>query len=282
MKHVEGQFTGIRGYNLYYQGWLPDGKITASVQVAHGIVEHSGRYMNVVNTLVPNGIAVYANDHRGHGKSDGPINFVEKFNDYIEDQRLFRSKISEENPAVDDCPRFLLGHSMGSIICAIYASKYPDDFNGLILSGFGLEMKTEASPILIGLSKLISKLAPKTMIDPKIDPNFISRDQEAIDAYVNDPLVRHEKITARLGAELLKASKLIPKIVPEIKIPVLVQVGSEDTSMGGFNRFNDAFSGTNDKTFKIYEGLRHEVYNELEEDRKKVLQDLLEWIKSHL
>ncbi|MHA1413753.1 MAG: alpha/beta hydrolase, partial [Promethearchaeota archaeon] len=69
MKHVEGDFEGIDGLRIYYQGWLPEGNIKAIVQIAHGFAEHSGRYMNVVNELVPLGYAIYANDHRGHGKS---------------------------------------------------------------------------------------------------------------------------------------------------------------------------------------------------------------------
>ncbi|MFX1476867.1 MAG: hypothetical protein ACFFCI_01930 [Promethearchaeota archaeon] len=32
----------------------------------------------------------------------------------------------------------------------------------------------------------------------------------------------------------------------------------------------------------IYEGLYHEVYNEIEEERKKVLRDLLALLNSHV
>jgi acylglycerol lipase len=71
MKHHEGYFKSIRDTNIYYQYWLPEGEPKAILLVAHGIAEHSGRYMNVVNHLVPAGYAVYGIDHIGHGKSDG-------------------------------------------------------------------------------------------------------------------------------------------------------------------------------------------------------------------
>ena len=69
MKHQEGSFKGIRDASIYYQCWLPEGKSKAVLLIVHGLAEHSGRYMNVVNHFVPLGYAVYALDHIGHGKS---------------------------------------------------------------------------------------------------------------------------------------------------------------------------------------------------------------------
>jgi len=69
MKHQIGFFSGVRGTNIYYQAWLPEGEPRAVLLLVHGLAEHSGRYMNVVNTFVPKGYAVYGLDHSGHGKS---------------------------------------------------------------------------------------------------------------------------------------------------------------------------------------------------------------------
>lgn len=73
MKHEESQFAGCEGLNICYQRCLPAGEIKGVLMVAHGYPEHSGRYMNLVNYFVPKGFAVYALDHRGHGRSDGNI-----------------------------------------------------------------------------------------------------------------------------------------------------------------------------------------------------------------
>ncbi|GAH22492.1 unnamed protein product, partial [marine sediment metagenome] len=71
MKHVEGKFKGYKNLNLYYQCWLPSNEPRAILLVAHGLAEHSGRYINIVNHFVPKGYAVYGLDQRGHGKSQG-------------------------------------------------------------------------------------------------------------------------------------------------------------------------------------------------------------------
>ncbi|HUU81215.1 MAG TPA: alpha/beta fold hydrolase [Acidobacteriota bacterium] len=71
MKHQEGYFKGVRDTNISYQYWLPEDEPKAILIVVHGLAEHSGRYMNVVNYFVPLGYAVYGVDHIGHGKSEG-------------------------------------------------------------------------------------------------------------------------------------------------------------------------------------------------------------------
>ncbi|VAW30870.1 Lysophospholipase; Monoglyceride lipase, partial [hydrothermal vent metagenome] len=71
MKHEEGTFKSADGLDLYYQSWLPDGDAKATIVIVHGMGEHGGRYPHVVNALVPKGYAIYAADHRGHGRSPG-------------------------------------------------------------------------------------------------------------------------------------------------------------------------------------------------------------------
>ena len=88
MKHQEGNFKGTRDTNIYYQYWLPEEEPKAILLVVHGLAEHSGRYMNLVNHLVPSGYAVYGMDHMGHGKSDGKRVFVERFQDYTKTLKL--------------------------------------------------------------------------------------------------------------------------------------------------------------------------------------------------
>ena len=71
MEHQEGFFNGSEGAQTYYQAWLPEGHVNAVLVIVHGLGEHSGRYMNVVNHFVPLGYAVYGLDYYGHGKSEG-------------------------------------------------------------------------------------------------------------------------------------------------------------------------------------------------------------------
>ncbi len=274
---MESEFEGVKGLKIYYQAWLPE-SLKAVVQIAHGFAEHSGRYLNVVNELVPLGYAVYANDHRGHGKSEGNINFVDNLDQYIEDQKLLYDIIKEKH---QNFPIFLLGHSMGSLIAIYFTKKYEDLLNGLILSGAGTSAGGKVSGFLKFMAKFFSKIAPHMKIDPKIDAKFLSHDPEVVSSYENDPLVHAEKITTRLGYEIMKALNKLETFVGNLKLPLLMQCGLEDKLMGGAENLKDMFI-MEDKTAYIYDGLFHEVYNEVEDDRKKVLKNLSDWLESHV
>ncbi len=277
MKHKEGNFQGLKNTSIYYQNWASD-ESKAVVIIVHGFGEHSGRYGNVVDLLVPAGYSVWALDHRGHGKSEGKRNHVGRFTDYMEDLRLFEEIVRAENA---DLPTHIIGHSMGSIIVNNYMAKYADQtkFRSMVLSGTGAAPGPEISGGTILLSKIFSFILPKISIPSNLDPNFISHDQAVIDAYINDPLVLYDKITPRLGAELFKYLLMMKDAATMVDIPVLMQIGSEDASFhqDSWKPLFDSFKSTN-KIFNIYDGYRHEVYNEVE---KKPLTDLKEWLDNN-
>ena len=276
MKHSEESFEADDGLKIYYQVWKPDTPIKAVVQIVHGLAEHSSRYMNVVNALIPAGYAIYATDHRGHGKSEGLRGYVNSANDYIDDERKLTEIIKKQEGSH---PCFLLGHSMGSFISILYASASPEAFRGLILSGTGIRAGDSISTFLILAVRLFSRIWPKGKINTGLSES-ISRDPEVVKAYMNDPMV-FPYITYRLGAELLNVTKQLPTKVSTIEIPILFQVGSDDQLVFGAT---DLFKFVNatDKTCKIYPSLFHEVYNEPEADRTIVLNDLKEWLENHL
>ncbi len=278
MKSNENYFQGIRNTKLYYQSWIPDEDPKGVVIISHGYGEHSGRYMNVVNTLVPEGYAVFALDHRGHGKSEGKRCHVNRFTDYMEDLAIFEKIVREKYP---DKPFHLVGHSMGSIIANHYMSKYADqnNYRSLTLSGTGAAPGPAINTVTRYMSKVLSVLLPGISIPSNLDPQFISHDEKVVEAYVNDPLVEN-KITPRLGNEMMNyVSNMIPA-AKNVKVPVMMQLGSEDEAFhpNSWQNLFDSFT-IEDKQFKIYDGFRHEVYNELE--KEKALNDLKDWINSH-
>ncbi|NVM01781.1 MAG: lysophospholipase [Candidatus Helarchaeota archaeon] len=277
MKHEEDYYEGINGLKIYYQVWRPDETPKAVVQIVHGLAEHSGRYLNVVNELVPKGYIIYASDLRGHGKTKSLKAYTKKFDYFVEDQKILFDLIRERAP---DLPIFMLGHSMGSLIARVYAATYPEGLTGLILSGTGKKEGAGANAFLKAMVRMFSVLSPKRMVDPKLDPETLSHDPEVVKAYKEDPLV-FTKITIRLGAELLKGFKKANKMTKNIKVPTLIQSGSADKLVIEAEEVGKLLK-ISDKTIKIYDGLYHEVYNELEEDRKIVLKDLVDWLDSHL
>ena len=273
----EGKLLSGDGFNLFWKAWIPDAKPKAVIHIIHGYAEHVDRYKNVVDELVPDSYLVIAKDHRGHGRSDGKRGHVKSFEQYIEDERTFYKEIIEKD--YNGIPYLVLGHSMGSIIALNYADRYQDDINGMILSGTGSKPGKAIAKAKVLLSKIGSRLFPGVHVKSVLPPEFISRDPDTVKAYVDDPLT-YDVITPRLAEQMYTYLDLGFSKAGNISIPVLIQCGSADTSFSGQEELYNAMA-SNDKTIKIYEGLKHEVYNELEEDRKLVLKDLHNWLNEH-
>jgi alpha-beta hydrolase superfamily lysophospholipase len=278
MKTSNGTFSSQDGTSIYWKAWLPDGAPKALIHLIHGYAEHIDRYDNVVNELIPAGYAVFGNDHRGHGKSQGRRGHVSNFQEFIDDERQFALEVIKTQ--FPDALYFVLGHSMGSLIAMNYVEQFPDGIKGLILSGTGSQPGKDIPKILITVTKVLSKILPAVHVKSPLPPEFISRDPDVVKAYVDDPLV-YNVITPRLAHEMNRYVVLGAQNAFKIKTPVLIQLGSQDTAFSGQKELYEKI-GAKDKTFKLYEGLKHEVYNELPADRARVLADLRVWLDSHL
>lgn len=276
MQHQEGRIKGANGVDVYTQSWLPNGPCRSLLLIVHGLAEHSGRYMNLVNRFVPMGYAVYGIDHIGHGRSKGTRVYVDRFEDYTETLKTYVDLIREETSGK---PIFLVGHSMGGLISAAYLIDHPADFTGVVLSGPSVKMPDNISAFVIFTGKVLSVLMPRAGL-VALDAKGVSRDPAVVQDYVDDPLVHTGKATARLGAELLKAMRRVTAGAARITLPILIL-------HGGADRLVDPSSsqmlyenvGSADKTIRIYEGLYHEVFNEPEHDR--VLGEVEEWLEAH-
>ncbi|MGQ0700688.1 MAG: lysophospholipase [Panacagrimonas sp.] len=276
MEHREATFQGKKKHTIFHQSWLPPKKsIKAVVVIAHGLGEHGGRYAHVAEALVGIGCAVYAIDHRGHGKStDGGTAFVDSFSNVVEDMDQLVELAKREQPKK---PLFLLGHSMGGALSLSYTLKHGDKLTALILSGPAVALDG-APPMMKPLSKFLSMLAPKLGMFG-IDPSLVSRDKDAVAAYANDPLNAHGKVPARTLGEIVKFVEWLPAVLSVIKLPVLILHGSADKLAGvAGSEMVLKKLGSKDKTLKIYDGLEHEIFNELPADRAIVLKDLTDWV----
>jgi alpha-beta hydrolase superfamily lysophospholipase len=277
MKHQEGFFKGVRGANIYFQSWLPEREAKAGLLIVHGLAEHSGRYMNVVNHFVPLGYSVYGIDHLGHGKSDGIRVYLKRFDDYTNTLKVYFDMISRWQP---DKPIFLVGHSMGVLIGAVYLLDHQAELAGAVLSGALVKVPSNITPTTLLLGKMLSALIPRFGLIG-LDANGVSRDPAVVRAYVSDPLVHRGKTTARLGAEMLKAMQYVTGQANKITLPIIIVQGSADKLVdpAGAQMLYDTVSST-DKEIRIYDGFYHEVYNEPEHDQ--VLRDVERWLEAHL
>jgi len=260
MIHKEGNFKGLKDFNIYYQKWLPDKEPKAVLLVSHGYAEHSGRYGNVVNMLVPQGYAIYAPDHRGHGRSDGERVRVDDFHDYVADLKTFFDIIRKEYPKKKI---FLIGHSMGSIIALLYACEFQEELAGLVTSGGGLSRPGEQPA-----QHKKGEALPSAML---------SRDPAVIKAYDNDPLVYRGPIPDLHG--MFGTTGKLYDMVTGIALPTLIMAGNAAPD-GKRSQVLFERVGAKDKTIKLYEGLLHEIFNEPE--YPQVISDLANWLKARL
>ena len=277
MKYEEEKFTTHDGTELTIHLWKPEGTHKGIVQIVHGIAEHMGRYMNVVNRLVPAGYTVCGIDLRGHGKSGGRPGFVNKFSEYIEDQQEFTQLMKKKEGST--IPLFLLGHSMGVLIAILHIVEYPSEFKGVILSGAGTEPGVKLNPLLVFMAPILSKLLPKMTVKNELSDGVCS-DPAVREAYANDPYVL-KKFSVRLGNELFKAYEASTNSIDRIKIPLLMQKGEKDSIVINADKLFAKVTVA-DSNLKVYDDLFHEVYNEPEKDREIVLSDLIEWLDNHI
>lgn len=276
MIHEEGYFNDAQGRRIYHQHWLPEGTPRGAVILAHGLGEHSGRYMNVVNALAPAGYALYGLDHLGHGKSAGQRVYVDSFDEYIVTLRRFWEMVVGWQP---NLPRFLIGHSMGGLIAGLFLTRYSQDVTGAVLSAPAAKLPPETSILTIALGRIFSSLTPKMGL-AALDSSGVSRDPEVVSAYRSDPLVYTGKITARLAVEIMLSMQRLERDAGNIRAPLLILQGTADRLVnpaGSALLYERASSP--DKTLKQYDGLYHEVFNEPEHDT--VLRDVVEWLNAH-
>ncbi len=278
MRHQEGVFAGVRNSRLYYQGWLPEGEPKAVLLIVHGLAEHSGRYMNLVNRFVPQGYALYGIDHLGHGRSAGERLVLERFSDYTESLKTYAAMVGRWQPGK---PVFLVGHSMGGLIAAAYLLTDQEGLSGAVLSGPAIRPPGTIPALTILTGRLLSLLLPRLGIVPRGPAGDICRDPAVVAAYLADPLVYQGKLTARLGAELLGAMARVRREAGRIRLPLLILQGSADRLVdpAGARILYDGVA-SRDKRLILYEGLYHEVFNEPEHSR--VLDDVEHWLAARL
>ena len=276
MQHDESSFTATDGTSLYYQRWRPDGKPRAVMVILHGFGDHSGRYMNVIDHFEPLGLAFYSFDYRGHGMSAGNRGYIESWSEYHDDLDSFLSLVKEQEK---NLPLFIYGHSMGGTVILDYLLHNQIDIKGVIASA-PLLAQPGISPILVMLSRILSRVKPGFPINTKLNADTISRDKNEVLKYVTDPLV-HSTGTPRLGTELTATINQIHENAGKFKYPLLIVQGSDDAlvPIEGTTEFFENVS-SEDKKMNIYPHGFHELHND--NDKEKVLSDIADWLQKHL
>ena len=152
---TEGKFEGVGGIKIFTREWQPAGKPHGIVVISHGLNAHSGLYEWAAQQFTSNGLAVYALDHRGRGRSEGERFFVKKFADWTTDLATFIDLVKAREPGL---PVFLLGHSAGGVIACGYTLEHQDELAGLICEDFAYQIP--APDVALAILKGIGHVAP--------------------------------------------------------------------------------------------------------------------------
>jgi alpha-beta hydrolase superfamily lysophospholipase len=279
----EFQFTSTDGLRIACARWDSLVPPRGIVQIAHGLGEHIGRYLDLIDVLVGAGLVVYGNDHRGHGRTaPSPEHFGDfgegGFNLLVEDMFRLSLIAKGENP---EKPFILLGHSMGSFAAQQYILDHSYSIDGLVLSGSGA---------LDGLVRLAKSAAPGDNIlnapfEPARTPfDWLSRDPAVVDAFMNDPLCFGALQPAASESFFAASPQLAdPSRLRQIRpdLPIYLFSGSEDPvgqQLEGVRVLIDRYckAGVRNVFHHFYPGGRHEMLNEI--NRGEVRTNLLLWI----
>lgn len=283
--------------------YIPQGEVKAVLQIAHGMAEHLERYEGFIDALTDQGVAVFINDHIGHGgsvKSEEDKGF---FGDKGWETMVLdcRSLFNIARGKYPDLPYFFFGHSMGSFVAREFIRRYGNDLNGAIICGTG--GSNPGAPIGVKLAKMIAKSKGERYRSKFIDgmafgsynkkfegrTNFdwLTRDQDIVDQYIADPdcgyLFTLNGYIGLFSALATVSKKDWYEGVPK-ELPILLISGSMDP-VGNYGKgpaeVCDKLKDTgHDAQLILYADCRHEILNE-SAVKDQVAKDVLAFMEEH-
>lgn len=273
------EFVDAHGVTIVYDVHAAEGTPRGVVQLLHGVGEHAGRYGALIDALTAAGYTVYADDHRGHGRTG-----IRQHGEPAKLGRLGKGGhpaakaavwqltgiIREENPGL---PLVLLGHSWGSFLAQMLLNDHPDAWDAVILSGSALRM-----PGSLNAAPLNARWEGQDATGYE----WLSRDPAVWRAFHEDPLTTNTPLLRLFG--LVDSLRLYGRPSPALRghdIPLLLMVGRDDPVGGprSVHRLAEAYrtrSGLTDVTTLVYPDARHEIFHELQQ--AEVRADLLAWL----
>lgn len=276
------EFVDAHGIAIVYDVHDAQGEARGVVQLLHGVGEHAGRYAALIEALTGAGFHVYADDHRGHGRTgirqhSGPekLGRLGKggLRAAIDACHRLTGIIREENPGL---PLVLLGHSWGSFLAQKLVNAHPEAYDAVILSG-----SAHLTPTDLNAAPLNARWKGPGAHGLE----WLSRDPAVWRAFRDDPLTTEEPLLKLFGP--IEAARLYGRPRRDLgrNLPLLLLVGGDDPVGGprSVHKLADAYrnrSGLTDVTTLVYPDARHEIFNELQQDQ--VRADVIAWLDRHV
>lgn len=272
----EAYFASTDGLQLFMSSIVPE-RPKAAVLVLHGYADHGQRYRHVMEAFSRAGYASFALDYRGHGRAEGRRGYVAKFDDYLGDVRTALARIRAR---YGEIPLFIVGHSHGALVaCTLLSRSDAPDVAGVVLSSPYFRLKIEPRWWELAAAKVLDGVAFARLENPlRVDQ--LTHDDEMRRLTEADTL-RHSVVTPRWFNESNAAQAALFRAAPGFQWPLLVMQGGQDpvADPEGGRAFVTA-AGSKDKRFTMYEGMLHEIFNEVERD--KPIAEAIDWMDAHM
>ncbi|MBI5365615.1 MAG: lysophospholipase [Planctomycetes bacterium] len=279
---AEASFPGRSGVQLFMRRWEPAGvaaPLGGRLVIVHGRGEHGGRYDEVARQIAGSGVAVAALDLRGFGRAGGRRGVVDRFEDYLDDLEDALHYLAGAAPEAKKL--LLFGHSFGALVVLRFVQarggwkgRAPD---GLVLSGPFVAKREPVTGLKLLIVRALGRFAPDKALPPS-GSEGLTRDAAQRAAYDADPLTV-ASATPRWFLEVLRAQEEVRRDAARVTCPVLtLQGGADPAADPEGTRTLVAALGSAGKKLNVYDGLLHEVLNELPEARERVRADLVAWV----
>lgn len=259
----------LQGY-----AWTPaEAGTRAVLVVVHGLGDHARRYGALAQALNAQGVAVLAQDHRGHAGSGGARQRIDSVEQAAGDVVLALQEAARRWPAV---PVYLHGHSFGGLVVTHLAATTAQPLAGVVVSSAALQSPDSVSDGQLSVVRALSALAPGLGLEP-LDPTQVLREPAAQAALLADPLISQDKLPARTVAALLTGVDAVQPKLAQVRQPLLVLHGGADrvTPPAGSRALHQQAAST-EKTLRLYDAARHDLLHEPE--AAAVTQDIAAFV----
>jgi alpha-beta hydrolase superfamily lysophospholipase len=275
MIHQEYSWTAFDGLPMFAQAWRPDAAPNAAIFLLHGVGDHSGRFRFLVDSLTAAGYAINAFDLRGHGRSGGPRVYTPSYDALLRDIDAHLENTRRRFPGI---PHVLYGHSFGGAQALCYVMKRRPALAAVVASSPGLASGVKQSPVKVAVGRILSKIAPTLHVPLGSPTSTLSTDTAWVSKSLQDPQF-YGTLSARIGIEQLTANEWILRQT-SFPLPLLIQQGTADRYVDPDVTIAFARRLQGDVTLKVWEGLGHELHNELA--RAEVLAFVLPWLEEKI
>ncbi|AHH17864.1 alpha/beta hydrolase family protein [Nocardia nova SH22a] len=264
---VTAEFHGATG-TIHYGHWVPP-RPRAVLIFFHGLGEHIGSYHPFAAALNAAGIAVWAGDHAGHGRSDGERVLISSVDTLADDAETLTGLVRAAHP---DVPLILGGHSLGALISALLIAERGVPATALVLAGSSLAAGGES-----WVARVLSE-----GVDPwelRRDPGEMTRDTAFAQRIREDPLTWQGGLRPETLGALGAVAARIPAVLDKLTLPVLFVHGAED-DMAPVAGVHSAVARLPDARAAIFAEDRHNILNEI--DRDQVYRAVVDFIAEQL